>query len=54
MIPGLSGPLLSHDALERIIPEAMSGQLGESARDAALRRFRHWHRPVAAALGPSA
>ena len=54
MIPGIGGPLLSHDALERVIPEAMSGQLGEADRDAAMRRFRHWHRAVLAGLGPSA
>ena len=54
MIPGISGPLLSHDALERVIPEALAGQLGEAERDVAWRRFRQWHRPVAARLGPSA
>ncbi|MEO7272554.1 MAG: N-6 DNA methylase [Vicinamibacterales bacterium] len=54
MIPGISGPLLSHDALERVIPETLQGQLGEAGRDAAMRRFRHWHRPVMARLGPSA
>ena len=54
MIPGLSGPLLSHDALERVIPDTMSGQLGEAEREGAMRRFRQWHRPVVARLGPSA
>ena len=54
MIPGISGPLLSHDALERVIPEALAGQLGEAEREVAWRRFRQWHRPVAARLGPSA
>ena len=54
MIPGISGPLLSHDALERVIPGVMAGQLGEVERDAASRRFRQWYRAVAARLGPSA
>jgi len=54
MIPGIRGPLLSHDALERVIPEALAGQLGEAERDVAWRRFRQWHRPIAALLGPSA
>ena len=54
MIPGVGGPLLSHDALERVIPEALAGQLGEAGRDTALRRFRLWHRPIGARLGPSA
>ena len=54
MIPGISGPLLSHDALERVIPHAMAGQLGETEREVASRRFRQWHRTVAARLGPSA
>jgi hypothetical protein len=54
MIPGISGSLLSHDALERVIPEALRGRLGEVGREEALRRLRAWHRPLLTRLGPSA
>ena len=54
MIPGINGSLLSHDALERVIPAALSGHYGEAGRDDAARRFRAWHRPLQARLGPSA
>ena len=54
MIPGISGSLLSHDAVERVIPAALRGHYGEAGRDDAARRFRTWHRPLQARLGPSA
>ena len=54
MIPGISGSLFSHDALEQVIPSALRGRLGEAARDDALRRVRAWHRPLQLRLGPSA
>jgi Eco57I restriction-modification methylase len=54
VIRGLGGSLLSGDALERIVPVALAGKLGEDERGAAQRRLRAWHRPARATLGPSA
>jgi Eco57I restriction-modification methylase len=53
MIPGLSGSLLSHEALERQVPGVLSGHLGESERRAAQTRIRAWHVPLRAQLGPA-
>jgi hypothetical protein len=53
MIPGIGGPLLSIDACERLVPEALSGRLGEGGRAAARRRLRAWHRRVRDAVGPA-
>ena len=53
MIPGLSGSLLSHEALERRVPEVLGGCLGESERRAARTRIRAWHVPLRAQLGPA-
>ena len=54
MIPGLSGTLLSEDALEHAIPDALRGLLGEADRVRAERRLRAWHLPLRRELGPSA
>ena len=54
MLAGVSGSLLSHEALERIIPESLRGRLGEADRERASRRLRAWHRSIEARLGPSA
>jgi Eco57I restriction-modification methylase len=54
VIAGVSGSLLSLDALERVIPEALRGRLGETGRDDALRHFRSWYRPIEARSGPTA
>ena len=53
MIAGLRGSLLSHDALERAVPRALEGRLGERDRDAARRRFRSWILRACAELGPA-
>ena len=53
MIPGLSGSLLSHEALERQVPDVLRGRLGESERRAAQARIRAWHAPLRAQLGPA-
>ncbi|HET7218644.1 MAG TPA: N-6 DNA methylase [Vicinamibacterales bacterium] len=54
MIPGLRGTLLSADALEHAIPDALHGSLGEGSRAHSRHRFLRWHTPARAALGPSA
>jgi len=54
VLAGVSGSLLSHEALERIIPEALRGQFGEADREPASRRLRAWHRSIEPRLGPSA
>lgn len=54
MIRGLSGSLLSHEALGTAVPKALCGLLGESDRDAALRRMRAWYLTVRSSLGPTA
>jgi len=54
MIPGLNGTLLSEDALEQIVPDALWGLLGEAERAQACRRIRAWHRPLRNVMGPSA
>jgi N-6 DNA Methylase/Eco57I restriction-modification methylase len=54
MIPGLSGTLLSEDALEQALPDALRGLLGERERARAGRRIRTWHAALRRVLGPSA
>jgi Eco57I restriction-modification methylase len=54
MIPGISGSLLSTDALERVVPAALAGRLDEQGRERAQRRLRAWHQTARIALGPSA
>ena len=53
MIPGLSGSLLSHEALADVVPRVLNGLLGEAERAAARRRLRAWHLPLRAHLGPA-
>lgn len=53
MIPGLRGPLLSHDFAERALAAAFRGELGEHDRDAASRTFRAWWQRCREALGPA-
>jgi N-6 DNA Methylase/Eco57I restriction-modification methylase len=53
MIPGLSGSLLSHEALAEVVPRVLNGLLGEAERDAARRSLRAWHLPLRAHLGPA-
>ena len=47
MIPGLSGTLLSVDALEHVVPDRLHGRLDELNRGRARRRLRAWHVPAA-------
>lgn len=54
MIAGLSGSLLSHEALERGVPEILGGQLDESERRVVHARMRAWHVPLRAQIGPAA
>ena len=54
MIRGLSGSLLSHEALSGPVPNALCGLLGESDRDTALRRMRAWYLTARSTLGPTA
>jgi Eco57I restriction-modification methylase len=53
MISGISGSLLSLDALERVLPDALRGLLDENGREAARRRVRSWHQPLQLQLGPA-
>ena len=54
MIPGLSGSLLSHDVLTRVVPGALRGLLGEEDAEAARSHLRSWYRAVAVQwLGPA-
>ena len=53
MIAGLSGSLLSSDALERLVPDRLRGELDEFGRGRARRRMRSWHVPVRTLLGPA-
>ena len=54
MIPGLTGSLLSHDALERIVPGVMHGLLDEAGQAAARRAIRAWHVTIRSEVGPAA
>jgi hypothetical protein len=51
MIPGLRGTLLSEDAIEHGVPNAI---LDDSGRAAARRRLHGWHVPLRSVLGPAA
>jgi hypothetical protein len=53
MIPGLSGSLLSEDALERSIPDALRGALDERGHARARHGLRSWHTPLRGSLGPA-
>jgi N-6 DNA Methylase/Eco57I restriction-modification methylase len=53
MIPGLRGSLLSEDALEHVVPDALRGRLGEAERAKARRRLRAWHTSLRRVLGPA-
>ena len=54
MLHGLSGSLLSRDALRVSIPQLLRGLLGEETLEDGRRRLRDWHRETAATLGPTA
>ena len=54
MIPGLSGSLLSHDAMAQLLRGKGPLILHAADRAAALRTVRGWHGPVRKCLGPSA
>jgi hypothetical protein len=51
---GLSGSLLSREAVSRIVPAALSGLLGEDGCPAARRHLREWYAGVRRAIGPTA
>lgn len=55
MIPGMTGPLVSGYFAQQVLPHAFAGQLGETARDAAHRRFLGCWRDCSGvlALGPA-
>jgi N-6 DNA Methylase/Eco57I restriction-modification methylase len=53
MIPGISGSLLSEDALEHVVPNVLRGLLGETERSRARRQMRQWHAPLRSVLGPA-
>ena len=53
MIPGLSGSLLSHEVLARILPDEFRELLDDEGREPARRRLRAWHVPLRAQLGPA-
>jgi hypothetical protein len=53
MIPGLSGSLLSEEALEGAVPDRLRGRLDEFNRRRAQRQMRAWHLPLRQQLGPA-
>jgi hypothetical protein len=53
MIPGITGSLLSADALERVLPDALSGELDDAGGESVRRRVRAWHLPLRSDLGPA-
>ncbi len=53
MIPGISGTLLSEEALEQIAPDALRGLLDERGRAAARKRLVTWHSSLRRELGPA-
>jgi hypothetical protein len=53
MIPGLTGTLLSHDALVRAIPEAMGARLDPDGGLQARRRVHGWHARIRHEMGPA-
>lgn len=53
MIPGISGTLLSEEALEQVAPDALRGLLDERGRAAARKRLVAWHTPLRRELGPA-
>jgi hypothetical protein len=54
MVRGLSGSLLSHEAVSRFIFETLADCQTGREPDAARRRMRTWHATVRATLGPTA
>ena len=52
-INGLSGSLLSHDALARQVRDRLRGELDEAGCAEARRRMRGWHAPLRLTLGPA-
>ena len=53
MISGLSGPLLSHDAIHSILGSAVIPDLPPEAPAAIVRQLRAWHAVVRSRLGPA-
>ena len=54
MTRGLTGSLLSWEALLRVVPNALTGSLGEDDCAAARRRMRDWYAGVTRSVGPTA
>jgi N-6 DNA Methylase/Eco57I restriction-modification methylase len=54
MIPGISGSLLSEDALERASSDFLVPSFDDAGRRRAHRRLRAWHETVRASIGPAA
>jgi hypothetical protein len=53
VIAGFSGSLLSGDALEHVVPDALEGLLDEKGRAGAQHRLRVWHTALRHQLGPA-
>jgi hypothetical protein len=53
MIPGISGTLLSDEAMEHVAPNVLRGLLDERGRAAARKRIAAWHTPLRRELGPA-
>ena len=54
MTPGLSGSLLSREALARVVPKALGGLLDEEGSAPARRRMRERYSSVTRSVGPTA
>ena len=54
MTPGLSGSLLSREALARVVPKALGGLLDEEGSAPARRRMREGYSSVTRSVGPTA
>ncbi len=52
MIPGIRGTLLSLEALQQEIPDALAGLLDETGRARARLRLRNWYGPLLSTIGP--
>ena len=52
-INGLTGSLLSHEALLKLVRERLRGELDEPGCEGARRRMRAWHAPLRQTLGPA-
>ena len=53
MLPGITGPLISGDFIERRLCTRFQGELGEEDRRRASVRLRRWWRSVEASCGPA-